>query len=79
MKKIEKEASERDWRKDYIICTHLQDNRDLRAQQSGFRACCMQCHKDGFLYKSLAYIERRNIGDGKLDVAMIKEYNRKKS
>lgn len=36
-----------DWRKDYIICEHVEkDSQNLRHR--GQRACCQECYDKGF-------------------------------
>lgn len=49
----------RDWRTDYVICEHVERDEAAGTRHRGFRACCDDCWKGGFLTAEPLSVEER--------------------
>lgn len=56
----------KNWREGFLICEHIADNEKLPARHQGFRVCCEECWKNGFLVKDLAYSKKEELVIGKI-------------
>lgn len=43
----------KDWRDDYIICSHVADNPEAKNRHQRFRVCCEECYDKGFLWNEI--------------------------
>lgn len=48
-----------DWRTEYLICEHVEQDEAKGTKHSGFRVCCEECWKQGFLEKEKLLTEKR--------------------
>lgn len=49
----------KDWREDYVICEHIEENPKLPARHSSYRVCCVKCYENGFFW---GFLEKHKVG-----------------